>query len=167
MRSLASVLAVIITAISVQADDASLQDWIFPGAKPQEQSVSPVTVSSADKQPGHTLASASGQYLTDRPFHEVVLHYARKSGIDNPNSIYAREFPGTDVHIPAHTQSINLYRSEPSVTLLHYIREDVATAHIMVTDHPTLGFISVAITRSRNDKQTVVQLINHASKAVE
>lgn len=164
MRTLATIVAILIT-VNVHADDVPFQDWIFPGAKPREQSVNPVT--SADKQHVQTVASGSGQYLTGKPFHEVVLFYLRKAGIKKPNKIYAREFPGTDIHIPAHTQIFNVYRQEPTVTVLHYIRHDVATAQLMVTDHPELGFISVSVTRSRNDTQTVVQLINHTAKRIE
>ncbi len=166
MRTLLTVFAILI-AVDAHADDAPFKDWIFPGAKPREQSVNPITVTSADKQHVQTVANGSGQYLTDKPFHEVVLFYVRKSGIKKPNQIYAREFPGTDIHIPAHNHIFNFYRKEPTVTILHYIRDDVATAHLMITDHPKLGIISVSVTRSRNDPQTVVQLINHTSQRIE
>lgn len=166
MRTFAVVVAIFFGSASVQAGDAPFQDWIFPGATPREQDVNPVNVTSADKQHVQSVACGYGQYLTDKPFHEVVLFYARKSGIKNPNSIYAREFPGTEIYMPSHTQKASLKREEPSFTLLHFIREDVATAHLMMTDHPELGFISVSISRSRNDEQTLVQLINHTSKRV-
>lgn len=150
------------------ADETTPFDgWVYPGAKLKEQSTTPITRTSADKKNVQSVESGLGQYLTENPFHEVVAFYVRKSGLTPPNwSILGREYPGTDVHIPAHFSHTNFYREKPSITVLHYIREDVATAQVLVTDHPQLGFIAVSITRGMNDSQTVIQLIQHSSKRI-
>ena len=165
----------LILTVALALSEPSLADehgpfdgWVFPGAKLKEQSLTPVTVTSADKKNVQTVTSGSGQYVTEKPFHEVVAFYVRKSGLTPPNwSILGREYPGTGVHIPAHFSRTNFYREEPSVTVLHYIREDVATAQLLVTDHPQLGFISVSITRGKNEGHTVIQLIQHSSKRIQ
>lgn len=152
---------------SLADDNPPFDGWVFPGAKLKEQSSTPVTVTSADKKNVQSVSSGLGQYLTAKPFHEVVAFYVRKSGLKPPNwSILGREYPGTDVHIPAHFSRTNFYREESSVTALHYIRQDVATAQFLVTDHPELGFISVSVTRGKNDDSTVIQLIQHSSKRI-
>ncbi|TWU38599.1 hypothetical protein [Novipirellula artificiosorum] len=168
MRILLILTFAFTVSAAVLADDTIPFDgWVFPGAKLKEQSTTPITRTSADKKPVQSVESGLGQYLTEKPFHEVVAFYVRKSGLRPPNwSILGREYPGTDVHIPAHFSHTNFYREEPSITVLHYIREDVATAQVLVTDHPQLGFITVSITRGRNDDQTVIQLIQHSSKRI-
>lgn len=169
MRILLILTAVVaISGASLAEEKAPFEGWVFPDAKLKEQSTSPVTVTSADKKQVQSVSSGYGQYVTDKPFHEVVAFYVRQSGITPPNwSILGREFPGTDVHIPAHFSRTNFYREEPSVTLLHYIRDDAAVAHLLVTDHPQLGFVTVAITRGKNEDHTVIQLIQHSSKRIE
>jgi hypothetical protein len=142
--------------------------WVFPGAKLKEQSTSPVTAKSLDNGNVQSVASGFGQYETDKPFHEVVAFYVRKSGLTPPNwSILGREYPGTDIHIPSHFSRTNFYCEEPSITLLHYIRDESAVAHLLVTDHPKLGFITVAVTRGKDEDRTVIQLIQHSSKRIE
>ena len=163
------VLAVAITIAGVASADEKnpLDGWVFPGARLKEQALAPITVTSADKKNVQSVTSGLGQYVTEKPFHEVVAFYVQKSGLAPPNwSILGREYPGTDVHIPAHFSRTNYYREEPSVTVLHYIREDVATAQFLVTDHPELGFISVSVTRGMNDDHTVIQMIQHSSKRI-
>ncbi|MEQ8785247.1 MAG: hypothetical protein RIC55_03075 [Pirellulaceae bacterium] len=141
--------------------------WVFPEAKRKEELTTPVTVTSADKSDVQSVSSGLGQYLTEKPFHEVVAFYVRKSGLKPPNwSILGREHPGADVEIPAHFSRTNAYREKPSVTVLHYIREDVAAAQFLVTDHPELGFISVSVTHGKNDDHTMIQLIQHSSQRI-
>ncbi len=168
MRSLLIVAAVLMLSKSSLAEETPPFDgWVFPGATLKEQALSPVTVASADKKDVQSITTGLGQYISAKPFHEVVAFYVRKSGLTPPNwSILGREYPGTRIHIPAHFSRTNFYREEPSVTVLHYIREDVATAQVLVTDHPHLGFISVSITRGKNDDQTLIQLIQHPSKRI-
>ena len=157
-----------VSGASYGEETSPFDGWVFPDAKLREQSASPVTATSADKKMVHSVTSGFGQYETEKPFHEVVAFYVRKSGLTPPNwSILGREYPGTDVHIPAHFSRTNIYREEPSITLLHYIRDDSAVAHLLVTDHPTLGFITVAITRGKGEERTVIQLIQHSSKQIE
>ncbi|WP_442509498.1 hypothetical protein SH528x_001074 [Novipirellula sp. SH528] len=168
MRILFILIAVLSSSGLLRADESrSFDSWVFPDADLKEQSSLPVTVTSAHKKNVQSVTSRSGQYITDKPFHEVVLFYARQSGLNPTNkSILAREYPGTDVYIPAHTSSINFYREEPSVTVLHYIRENVATVQLLVTDHPELGFLSVSVTRGKHDDQTVIQLIQHTANRI-
>ncbi len=157
-----------VSGASFGEEATPFEGWVVPGAKLKEQSASPVTVTSADKKNVQSVTSGFGQYETDKPFHEVVAFYVRKSGLTPPNwSILGREYPGTEVHIPAHFSRTNFYREEPSITLLHYIREDSAVAHLLVTDHPKLGFITVAITRGKDEERTVIQIIQHSSKRIE
>jgi hypothetical protein len=165
MRILMILTVILTIAHGSSADETHPFDgWVFPGAKLKEQSTSPVRATSADKKKVQSVTSGFGQYVTDKPFHEVVAFYVRKSGLTPPNwSILGREYPGTDVHIPAHFSRTNFYREEPSVTLLHYIRDDAAVAHLLVSDHPTLGFITVAVTRGKAEESTVIQLIQHSS----
>ena len=137
---------------------------MFPGAKLKEQVLSPVTFTSADKKSVQSLKPRLGQYVTEKPFQEVVAFYVRKSGMKTNGSILGREFPGTDIYLPAHFASIDPSREEPSVTLLHYIRADVAALQLLMTDHPQFGFISISVTRGKNDDQTLIQLIQHPSK---
>jgi hypothetical protein len=168
MRSLLIVAAVVMLFKSSLAEEVPPFDgWVLPGATLKEQALSPVTVTSADKKDVQSITTGLGQYISAKPFHEVVAFYVRKSGLTPPNwSILGREYPGTKIHIPSHFSRTNFYREEPSVTVLHYIREDIATAQVLVTDHPQLGFISVSITRGKNDDQTLIQLIQHPSKRI-
>ncbi len=163
MRTLLTVSIMLVFSKPVFANEIRPFDgWVFPEANLKDQSTKSVTVTSADKKSVQAVTCRLGQYITDKPFHEVVAFYVRKTGLTPPNWS-GREYPGTDDHIPAHLSHTNFYREKPSVTVLHYIREDVATAQLLVTDDPQLGFISVSITRGKNDDKTVVQLIQHSS----
>lgn len=164
------ILAVTLTYCSHSLADENIpfDGWVFPEAKMKEKSMSPITVTSADKKDIQSVSSGSGQYLTEKPFHEVVAFYVQKSGLKPPNwSILGREYPGDDIHMPAHFSRFNFYREKPSVTVLHYIRKDVATAQFLVTDHPTLGFITASVTRGVSDDRTLIQLIHHPSKRIQ
>jgi hypothetical protein len=164
------ILTVVLAGCSVcQGEEAVPFDgWVLPGAKPVEQSTSSVTSTPVDTHEGPSATSGFGQYETAEPFHEVVAFYVGKSGLEPPNwSILGREYPGTDVHMPAHFSRTDFSGKDPSVTLLHNIRDGSAAAHLLVSDHPTLGSITVAITRGRGEDRTVIQLIQHSAKRIE
>lgn len=161
-------VCILLTPTANAKDDPVFQGWVFPNSKLKEQSLTPVKVTSADKKTVQTVNSGSGQYETEKPFHEVVEFYVNKSGLTPSNwSILGREFPGTKTYIPAHFSRKNFYREEPSVTILHNIREDIATLHLLVTDHPQLGFVSVTVSRGRNAQETVIQLIHHSADKIK
>lgn len=166
--SIVAAVAVVMLTVSSLAEEAPPFDgWVFPGATSMGQDLSAVTVTSADKKDVQLITGGAGQYISEKPFHEVVAFYVRKSGWTPPNwSILGREFPGTEMYSPFSFSSTDVYREKPSVTVLHYIREDIATAQVLVTDHPQLGFISVSIARGKNDDQTLIQLIQHPSNRI-
>ena len=145
-----------------------LADWLYLKSTAKEHSVSPITVTSGDKTKIESFISAYGQYVTEDPFHTVVRFYVEKSGQTPPNwSILGRQFPGTKVNIPAHFSHVDIYRKQPSVTILHYIRENTASAQFLMTDLPEAGFMSVSITRGKDDTKTLIQITRHPAKAIE
>lgn len=168
MRLFAFLAGMLLFAPSTFADERqSIDTWVFPEAKLKERSSTPVAVTSADKTNVQSVANGSFQYITEKPFHEVVLYYARKCGLKPTNkSILARPFPGTTIYMPAHFSRSNFYRETASVSALHYIRENVASAQFLVTDHPELGFIAISVTRGKNDDQTLIQLIHHTATQI-
>lgn len=165
MKVASILLLVLLICSALHAeDDNAFESWIYPKSKYKEKSLSPTTITSADKTKVRKIYSGHGQFISNDPFHEVLAFYVRKSGLKPPNwSILGREFPGTEIYIPAHFSRTNFYREHPSVTLQHYIQENVATAHLLVTDHPQVGFVSVTITRGREDDSTLIQMIQHPS----
>lgn len=169
MRSLLILAAVISASSGSLADETNrFRGWVFPGAKLMPMSFAPVSVKSAGTKKAQSVTKGFGQYESDQPFHEVVEFYVLRSGLRPLNwSILGREYPGTDVHIPAHFSRADISRKEPSVTLLHYIRDESAVAHLLVTYHPTLDFITVAITRGKDEERTVIQLIQHSARRIE
>ena len=145
-----------------------LKAWVYPESTVKEHSNAPTTVTSADGSTVQTFRNASGQYLTEDPFHAVVKFYVEKSGFAPSNwSILGRKFPGTEVHIPAHFSKVDIYREKPSVTILHYIRKDSASLQLLMTDLPDAGFMSVSVTRGKEDTETLVQIVHHPANPIK
>lgn len=152
------------TATLAAEEKGPLDAWLFPNATMKEHSAPRVSTTSADGTRVTSVASEAAQYVTEKPFHEVVAFYVRKSGLTPPNwSILGRKFPGTDVHLPAHWVEASVDGEKPFVTILHYIRENIASAQVLITGHPELGNISISIIRGKDDKQTLIQMIQHPS----
>lgn len=147
---------------AIADDEHKFSEWIYPGEELSKGAVSKVG-SVGEAEESKSVVIQMGFYNTEAEFHEVVAFYVRKSGLTPPNwKILGREFPGTDVYLPAHFSDGSLTSEKPSVTLMHYIRENVATAQLLVTNHPEIGSIAVSITRSKDDQRTRVNLIHHA-----
>jgi hypothetical protein len=91
-----------------------------------------------------------------------VSFYVKKSGFEPPNwSILGRKFPGTDIYLPAHwTQQGEVDGKLRSLIIQHFIREQAASAQLLLTNHPEVGTISISITRGKEDAKTLIQIVS-------
>ncbi len=159
------------TVQSVQAADEKplFKEWVFPNATAKQKSVTNYSVKSPGQPEAVHITIKSGQYLTEKPFHEVLAFYVRKSGFTPPNwTILGRKLSDTKVHIPASwSQKQKVDGKIQKLTILHYIRENTASAHFLITNHPEMGDITIAIASSKNDPKTLIQVIQNPTGTAE
>ena len=92
-----------LTPLQAAEEKSPLESWVIPGAEAREQGATTYSVKEPDQADGVTRRTDTGQYLSEKPFQEVVAFYVKKSGFEPPNwSILGHEFPGTDLYLPAH-----------------------------------------------------------------
>ena len=143
---------VILTSIQFAhaGDDVSeLDEWLIPGCLCMNKIGFNATSSQAD-------AALTRQSETTKPFHEVVGFYLDKSNVDRgDNPMFLRNLPTTKASGPSFCQQTE---GASTTTVLHRIGENVATCHISVTG-PTIGTLSVSISKSREDTKTFIQMI--------
>lgn len=126
--------------------ESLLEQWVFPGASFKE---------GQEDGPRHI-----GNYTVDASFQKVLAFYIKQSRINPPNQkIVGREFPGTDIFLPAHWVTRGEFGAGSTVALLHYIRESCATGVFSVSGHPDLGSLTIVVSRGKDEEQTVIQLI--------
>jgi hypothetical protein len=155
-------IAIILLAITspVLPAESPLEQWVFPGASFKEKGSPSVTSTYPNGQRTEDWRMHFGQYVTDASFQKVLSFYVEQSRISLPNqAIVGREFPGTDVFIPAHWVTRGEFGAGSTVTLLHYIREGCATGVFSVVGHPEFGSLTIVVSRGKDEEQTVIQII--------
>ena len=151
-----------LTPLQAAEDKSPLESWVIPGAEAREQGATTYSVKEPDQADGVTRRTDTGQYLSEKPFQEVVAFYVKKSGFEPPNwSILGHEFPGTDLYLPAHwTQQREVDGKLQTVIIQHFIRKQAAVAQLLLTNQPAVGTISISITRGKADTKTLIQIVS-------
>ena len=145
------------------ADEKSpLEAWVIPGAEAREQGETTYSVKEPDQAEDVSSRTDTGQYLSEKPFQDVVAFYVKKSGFEPPNwSILGREFPGTDLFLPAHwTQQREVDGKLQTVIIQHFIREQASSVQLLLTNQREVGTVSISITRGKEDTKTLIQIVS-------
>ena len=151
-----------LTPLQAAEDKSPLESWVIPGAEAREQGATTYSVKEPDQAESVSRRTDTGQYLSDKPFQEVVAFYVKKSGFEPPNwSILGHEFPGTDLYLPAHwTQQREVDGKLQTVIIQHFIRKQAAVAQLLLTNQPAVGTISISITHGKEDPKTLIQIVS-------
>lgn len=151
-----------LTPLQAADEKSPLESWMIPGAEAREQGETTYSLKEPDQAESVSRRTDTGQYLSEKPFQEVVAFYVKKSGFEPPNwSILGREFPGTDTYLPAHwTQQGEVDGKLQTVIIQHFIREQAASVQLLLTNQPEVGTISISITRGKEDTKTLIQIVN-------
>ncbi|MEQ8634844.1 hypothetical protein [Gimesia maris] len=151
-----------LTPLQAADEKSPLEVWVIPGAEAREQGATTYSVKEPDQAEGVSSRTDTGQYLSEKPFQEVVEFYVKKSGFEPPNwSILGREFPGTDLYLPAHwTQQREVDGKLQTVIIQHFIREQAASVQLLLTNQREVGTVSISITRGKDDAKTLIQIVS-------
>lgn len=151
----------ILTPLEAADEKSPLAAWVIPGAQAREQGGAIYSVIGPGLKEGAVSKIEMGQYLSEKSFQEVLAFYVKKSGFKPPNwSILGREFPGTDIFLPAHwTKQGPVDGRLQSLTIQHFIREQAASAQLLLTNQSELGTVSISITRGKEDLKTLIQIV--------
>lgn len=161
MKIILTIYAFIAIAIPLHASEFPLEPWVFPRASVKEKG-SPFSKSEYPDGRVEELRTDFAQFATDASFREVLAFYLKKSRITPPNeSIVGREFPGTDRFLPAHWVARGEFGEGSVATVLHYIREDCATAAFSIVNPTELESLTIMVSRGKDEKQTVIQIIRN------
>ncbi|WP_291174130.1 hypothetical protein [Gimesia sp.] len=163
MRSVSLFLfCLMLTPLQAAEEKSPLESWVISGAEAREQGTTTYSVKEPNQAESVNRRTDTGQYLSEKPFQEVVAFYVKKSGFEPPNwSILGREFPGTDLYLPAHwTRQEEVDGKLQTVIIQHFIREQAASVQLLLTNQPDLGTVSISITRGKDDAKTLIQIVS-------
>ena len=151
-----------LTPLQAAEEKSPLESWVISGAEAREQGTTTYSVKEPDQAESVSRRTDTGQYLSEKPFQEIVAFYVKKSGFEPPNwSILCRDFPGTDTYLPAHwTQQGEVDGKLQTVSIQHFIRKQAASVQLLLTNQREVGTVSISITRGKEDTKTLIQIVS-------
>ena len=175
MRTICLSVIIVCMCVHVEASEPTpLDRWLLPDSKELDRMSPALKESSKNEEIVQTVTFHGGQFVSDRSFTDVVDFYATASELNGGGRFSTQSgritgipFSTSSGNSQTHKSTVDIYGKKPSVTVLHSIRDNHASATFLVTEDRDAGNVVITITRSKDDEQTLIQIIQHPISRID